>query len=175
VTSMRRVVVYPGRIAVEAADIPVPGPGEALVRTLVAGVCGSDLHAARGRHPFVTSGRENRCENLQFSGCGYAQGGTADYFTLAAGRLHPVPDTLDDQTAALIEPLPTPVHAVRLAGDVGGRAIAILGAGTIGLLTLAVLRAHSAGRVVTTDPLPAERGHSPRPPRLSGPRRREIT
>jgi hypothetical protein len=31
---MRRVVVYPGRIAVEAADVPAPGPGEALVRTL---------------------------------------------------------------------------------------------------------------------------------------------
>jgi threonine dehydrogenase-like Zn-dependent dehydrogenase len=50
---MRRVVVYPGRIAVEAADIPAPGPDEALVRTIVTGVCGSDLHAAHGRHPFV--------------------------------------------------------------------------------------------------------------------------
>src|SRR5690348_18501377 len=50
---MRRVVVYPDRIAVEAADIPAPGPNEALVRTLVASVCGSDLHAARGSHPFV--------------------------------------------------------------------------------------------------------------------------
>ena len=48
---MRRVVVYPGRIAVEAAEIPAPGPGEALVRTLVAGVCGSDLHAAGGVAP----------------------------------------------------------------------------------------------------------------------------
>ena len=198
---MRRVVVYPGRIAVEAADIPAPGPDEALVRTIVAGVCGSDLHAARGRHPFVplpyrpghevvgvietagaaagvpapgqrvivepdlpcwackmcTSGRENLCENLQFFGCGYRQGGMADYFTLPANRLRPVPDSLDDQAAALIEPLSTPVHAVCLAGDVAGRAIAVLGAGTIGLFTLAVLRAHGAGKVVTTDPLPGKR------------------
>ena len=198
---MRRVVVYPGRIAVEEADLPVPGPGEALVATLVAGVCGSDLHAAHGRHPFVplpyrpghevvgvvetaggaaaglapgqrvivepdlpcwtcqmcASGRENLCENLQFFGCGYHQGGMADYFTLPANRLHPVPDELDDLTAALIEPLATPVHAVRLAGDVGGRSVAVLGAGTIGLLTLAVLRAHGAGKVVSTDPLPAKR------------------
>ncbi len=198
---MRRVVVYPGRIAVEAADIPAPGPNEALVRTLVAGVCGSDLHAAHGRHPFVplpyrpghevvgvietvgsaaegctpgqrvivepdlpcwtckmcTSGRENLCERLQFFGCGYRQGGMADYFTLAADRLHPVPDVLDDRTAALIEPLSTPVHAVRLAGEVAGRSVAVLGAGTIGLFTLAVLRAHGAEKVVTTDPLPAKR------------------
>jgi threonine dehydrogenase-like Zn-dependent dehydrogenase len=198
---MRRVVVYPDRIAVETADIPAPRPDEALVRTLVAGVCGSDLHASRGRHPFVslpyrpghevvgvieeagsalagrsagqrvivepdlpcwtckmcTSGRENLCENLRFFGCGYDQGGMADYFTLAADRLHPVPDTLDDHTAALIEPLSTPVHAVRLAGDVAGRTIAILGAGTIGLFTLAVLRAHGAGKVVSTDPNLAKR------------------
>ncbi len=205
-TAMRRVVVYPGRIAVEAADVPAPGPNEALVRTLVAGVCGSDLHAAHGRHPFVplpyrpghevvgvieagpieaggaaagawtpgqrvivepdlpcwtckmcTTGRENLCENLQFFGCGYAQGGMADYFTVAANRLHPVPDVLDDHTAALIEPLSTPVHAVRLAGDVAGRSVAVLGAGTIGLLTLAVLRAHGAGTVVSTDPNLAKR------------------
>ena len=201
---MRRVVVHPGRIAVEAAEIPAPAPDEALVRTIVAGVCGSDLHAARGHHPFVplpyrpghevvgvvqavgagaaaaaaaapgqrvivepdlpcwsckmcASGRENLCENLQFFGCGYAQGGMADYFTLAAARLHPVPDELDDHTAALIEPLSTPVHAVRLAGGVAGRSVAVLGAGTIGLFTLAVLRAHGAGKVVTTDPLPAKR------------------
>jgi len=203
---MRRVVVYPDRIAVEAADIPAPGPNEALVRTLVAGVCGSDLHAAHGRHPFVplpyrpghevvgvieagpieavgaaaaawtpgqrvivepdlpcwtckmcTTGRENLCENLQFFGCGYAQGGMADYFTVAANRLHPVPDVLDDHAAALIEPLSTPVHAVRLAGDVAGQSVAVLGAGTIGLLTLAVLRAHGAGMVVSTDPNLAKR------------------
>jgi 2-desacetyl-2-hydroxyethyl bacteriochlorophyllide A dehydrogenase len=201
VTSMRRVVVYPGQIAVEQADIPVPGPNEALVRMLAAGVCGSDLHAARGRHPFVplpyrpgheavgviestgsavegsppgqrvivvpylpcftckmcVSGRENLCENLGFFGCGYPQGGLADYFTLAANRLYPVPDALDDLTAALIEPLSTPVHAVRLAGDVAGRTVAVLGAGTIGLFTVAVLRAHGAGKIVSTDPNPAKR------------------
>src|SRR5690348_6127679 len=162
---MRRVVVYPGRIEVEPAEVPVPEPGEALVRSLVAGVCGSDLHAAHGRHPFValpyrpghevvgvvesaaggfavgqrvivepdlpcwtckmcTTGRENLYENLKFFGCGYPQGGMADYFTLAANRLHPVPDALDDHAAALIEPLSTPVHAVRLAGDVAGRSVA---------------------------------------------------
>jgi 2-desacetyl-2-hydroxyethyl bacteriochlorophyllide A dehydrogenase len=204
VSTMRRVVVHPGRIAVEAADVPSPGPGEALVRTLAAGVCGSDLHAAHGRHPFValpyrpghevvgiiesvgasvagfapgervivepdlpcwtckmcTTGRENLCENLQFFGCGYPQGGMADYFTLAANRLHSVPESLDDHTAALIEPLSTPVHAVRLAGDVAGRSVAVLGAGTIGLFTLAVLRAHGAGTVVVTDPNPGKRARA---------------
>jgi threonine dehydrogenase-like Zn-dependent dehydrogenase len=107
-----------------------------------------------------TTGRENLCENLQFFGCGYPQGGMADYFTLAANRLHAVPESLDDHTAALIEPLSTPVHAVGLAGDVAGRSVAVLGAGTIGLFTLAVLRAHGAGKIVVTDPNPGKRSRA---------------
>jgi 2-desacetyl-2-hydroxyethyl bacteriochlorophyllide A dehydrogenase len=201
---MRRVVIYPGQIAVESAEVPAPGPDEVLIRTLVAGVCGSDLHAAHGRHPFVglpyrpghevvgiietagpaaagaitgqrvtvtpylpclrckmcNSGRENLCENLGFFGCGYSQGGMAEHFTLPASRLFPVPDTLDDHAAALIEPLATPAHAVRLAGDVAGRSVAVLGAGTIGLLTLAVLRAHGAAKVISTDPNPGKRARA---------------
>jgi len=45
----------------------------------------------------------------------------------------------------------------RLAGDVTGRSVAVLGAGTIGLFTVAVLRAHGAGQVIVTDPNPAKR------------------
>ncbi len=33
---------------------PAPGPGEALVRVHRVGVCGTDLHAFRGRQPFFT-------------------------------------------------------------------------------------------------------------------------
>lgn len=101
--------------------------------------------------------RSNLCENLMFFGCGWRQGGMADFFTVPADRLHAVPDDLDDLTAALIEPLSTPVHAVRLAGDVAGRSVAVLGAGPIGLLVLAVLRARGARCVVVTDVLPAKR------------------
>jgi 2-desacetyl-2-hydroxyethyl bacteriochlorophyllide A dehydrogenase len=199
--TMRRVVVSADGIDVVQAPVPRPGPGQALVRAVVAGICGSDTHAAHGRHPFVKlpyhpghevvgvvervaddvtevtagqrvtvepdlpcwsckpcrTGRQNLCENLQFFGCGWEQGGMADYFTVAANRLHVIPDELDDRTAALIEPLSTPVHAVRIAGDVTGKAVVILGAGTIGLLVLAVVRAHGARRVVVTDVLPAKR------------------
>lgn len=103
------------------------------------------------------SGRQNLCENLGFFGCGAAQGGMADYFTINADRLHRIPDDLDDRAAALIEPLSTPVHAVRLAGDIAGKAVAILGAGTIGLLVLAAVRAHAARAVVVTDMLASKR------------------
>ena len=51
---MRRVVVSAGAIDVVQVDVPRAGPGEVLVRTTVAGVCGSDAHAAAGLHPFIT-------------------------------------------------------------------------------------------------------------------------
>jgi len=199
--TMRRVVVSETGIDVVQAPTPSPTPDEVLVHSVVTGVCGSDTHAAHGRHPFVPlpylpghevvgvvvavgdavtavrpgervtvepdlpcwnckqcrSGRQNLCENLQFFGCGYSQGGMADFFTIPANRLHVVPDDLDFRAAALIEPLSTPVHAVRIAGDLHDRAVVILGAGTIGLLLLAVVRAHGARRVVVTDVLEAKR------------------
>jgi 2-desacetyl-2-hydroxyethyl bacteriochlorophyllide A dehydrogenase len=93
---------------------------------------------------------ENICENLGFFGCGDPQGAMADYFTVDARRIHVIPDELDDRAAALIEPLSTPVHAVRLAGGVAGRTVAGLGAGSIGLLLLRVVVAQGAKRVVIT-------------------------
>lgn len=201
IPTMRRVTVYPDRIAVVDADRPVPHTGEILVRSSVVGVCGSDTHAAAGHHPFVplpynpghevvgvvaelgddvtevavgdrviveptlpcwickmcTSGRINLCESLRFFGCVHDQGGMADYFTIPANRVHILPDELDDLQSVLIEPLSTPVHAVALSGGVQGKAVVIIGAGTIGLLTLAAARHDGARRIVMTDMLPSKR------------------
>jgi 2-desacetyl-2-hydroxyethyl bacteriochlorophyllide A dehydrogenase len=104
--------------------------------------------------------RQNLCENLQVFGCVYSQGGMAEWFTIPANRLHVVPDELDDAQAILIEPLSTPVHAVRLAGPVENRTVAILGAGTIGLLVLATVLHLGAGRVVVTDMLESKRARA---------------
>ena len=103
------------------------------------------------------AGRENLCENLEFFGCGYSQGGMADFFTIPANRLHVIPDELDDRQAILIEPLSTPVHAVRLAGPLGGKTVAILGAGTIGLMVLVTALHQGPARVVVTDVLESKR------------------
>ncbi|WP_460945415.1 zinc-dependent alcohol dehydrogenase [Okibacterium endophyticum] len=103
------------------------------------------------------TGRSNLCENLRFFGCGYDQGGMADFFTIPANRLHIIPDDVDDLQAALIEPLATPVHAVRLSGGVEGKAVVIIGAGTIGLFVLAAARHAGARRIVMTDMLPSKR------------------
>jgi len=39
-------------ITIEDLDLPVVGPGEVLIKVKYAGVCGSDIHAYKGMHPF---------------------------------------------------------------------------------------------------------------------------
>jgi 2-desacetyl-2-hydroxyethyl bacteriochlorophyllide A dehydrogenase len=49
------VLENPGSFAItEAGAPPRPGPGEALVRVLTVGLCGTDLHAFRGDQPFFS-------------------------------------------------------------------------------------------------------------------------
>lgn len=194
--SIRQVVVTAQAVVeIYEAPMPIPGSGEVLVRMVAVGICGSDIHATHGRHPFMPlpyhpghevlgtvkaaadgvdiplgtrvviepimacghckyclDGRYNLCATMSFFGCTALTGGLADFFTIAADRLVMVPDTLTDLQAVLIEPLSTPVHAVKLAGpDLTGKSVAILGAGTIGLLTLAAARRHGAKRIAMSD------------------------
>lgn len=144
---------YPGHEVVgvvvavaDGVDTVEVGDRITIEPTLPCGHCKPCLHQM-----------ENLCENLQFFGCGYREGGMADVFSVPAARLHKIPEIFTDYQAALIEPLATPVHAVRMAGNLAGKAVAILGAGTIGLLTLIVVRRAGAAKVVSTDMLANKR------------------
>ncbi|MCU1650495.1 MAG: hypothetical protein JWQ60_1644 [Pseudonocardia sp.] len=106
-------------------------------------------------------GRYNICRNLAVFGC-QTVGAMADEFVVAADRLHRLPDGLSFELAALIEPLATPVHAVRRAGIGPGSRVAVLGAGPIGLLALVAARAAGAEVVVVTDVLAAKRDRARR-------------
>lgn len=53
VTNRRVVVSALDHVVVETKATDAPQPGEARVRTSLVGICGSDLHAACGRHPFI--------------------------------------------------------------------------------------------------------------------------
>ena len=101
-----------------------------------------------------TAGRTNACASLTWIGCDSSRvlgGAMAEYFVAPAGNLYAVPDELDDRTAALVECLATPVHAARIAGDLTGTRVVILGAGTIGLLCVVAALDAGAESVVVTD------------------------
>ena len=52
----------PWKVACVEVDKPEPKEGEALIRIVTAGICGSDIHVYHGTHPFtkypVTQGHE---------------------------------------------------------------------------------------------------------------------
>jgi L-iditol 2-dehydrogenase len=46
------VLTQVGEVSIREVPDPVPAPDEIVIRTEYAGICGSDLHAFRGEHPF---------------------------------------------------------------------------------------------------------------------------
>src|SRR6476659_7897671 len=47
-------ITAPGETNIAEVAVPVPGPGEVLLRTRLIGMCGSDLNTFRGKNPMVT-------------------------------------------------------------------------------------------------------------------------
>jgi len=93
---------------------------------------------------------------------GYSQdfpGGWAEIVVAREGRLYPVPPGVPKERALLAEPLAVVFRGLRAASGKGQNPVLILGAGTLGLLTLLVLRlqGHKGPvHVVARHPLQAE-------------------
>lgn len=51
---LRANLIRPQQLVVEQVAIPEPGPGEVRIRLETCGICGTDLHAYHGKHPFIT-------------------------------------------------------------------------------------------------------------------------
>ncbi len=83
----------------------------------------------------------------------HTQGAFAQRVVLPARMLRALPEGLPLRRAALAEPAAVAWHAVQRAGDVAGRAVAVVGAGPIGALAVAVLVRAGAATVTVVDVL----------------------
>ena len=92
-------------------------------------------------------GRINHCERIGFGElepglqCGFCEstgGGWSTAMVAHESQLVPVPDDLSDEAAVMVEPTACAIHA---ASQVQASAVVVLGAGALGLLTIAALRA----------------------------------
>lgn len=108
------------------------------------------LHCAtRGIHPPCAEcrmGHINLCERVAFGHlepglqCGYCEstgGGWSGEMVAHRSQLVSLPDELSDEQGVLVEPLACAVHAARSVDD---HEAAVIGGGTLGLLTIAALR-----------------------------------
>lgn len=90
------------------------------------------------------------CESLKVMGF-QTSGAAQEFFPIDADMVLKVPDDFDLDYAAMIEPIAVGVHSVRRGGDVTGKNVVVLGAGTIGNLTGQVAKAMGAKAVLITD------------------------
>ena len=78
-------------------------------------------------------------------------GAYAEYTVVPESNVYPIPDALPYTVAALTEPTAVAVHAVGLAPIRPYDRVLVIGAGTIGLLAMQVLRMAGAREVIVSD------------------------
>ncbi len=177
------------------AMMPDLGAGQVKIAVKAVGICGSDIHAYYGEHPFMgfpivlghecagvveetapgvtnikvgdrvvlrpqkvcgickpcKEGRYNICQSLEVLGCQCA-GGCSDYYVANGDLFYKLPDAIGFGEGTMIEPLAVAVHAVkRPFGDVMGKKVLVLGAGTIGNLVAQSAKGMGAKTVMITD------------------------
>ncbi|MCI8274057.1 MAG: alcohol dehydrogenase catalytic domain-containing protein [Lachnospiraceae bacterium] len=95
------------------------------------------------------NGRPNACMNFTCLGI-QADGLGAEYYLSEKKYVYPLPDGLNPDEAVLIEPLSIGIHAAG-RGEVSGKRVLVVGAGTIGNMTAQACRICGAERVVVCD------------------------
>jgi L-iditol 2-dehydrogenase len=101
------------------------------------------------------AGRYNLCPDMRFFATPPIDGAFAEYVVVHAAFAHPVPDTITDDAAALLEPLSVGIWACRKGRVSAGSRVLITGAGPIGLVTVQAARAFGATEIIVSDVNPA--------------------
>jgi threonine dehydrogenase-like Zn-dependent dehydrogenase len=160
-------LVEPGRYEFrEDVPCPEPGPGEILVRSRVATLCGSDFPFFTGKHRVTYPAapgypvHETTGEVVASQAPGFGVGdmvlaipkgdrGFADHFVAEATRSAVLPEWRDD--LVLAQPLGCVVKAARRLTSAAGRSVVVIGQGGIGLFWTQLLRSQGASTVIAVD------------------------
>ncbi len=157
---------HPHPISGESAPITLGHEFSGVVSEVGEGV--TDLRV--GQHvvvepyildPSVDTGPDSTdyhlSEHMNFIGLGGRGGGLSENVVVQRRWVHPIADSIPLDEAALIEPLAVAHHAVTRSGVRAGDWALVGGAGPIGLLTAAVLKAEGV-RVIISEISPLRRG-----------------
>lgn len=98
--------------------------------------------------PACLAGRYNACKNMGFIGISGGGGGLSEHIVVEERWVHKIGDLPLDE-AALIEPLAVALHGVKETGAEPGEVAVVGGAGPIGLLTAAVLKAYGLSVIIS--------------------------
>jgi threonine 3-dehydrogenase len=106
-------------------------------------------HIVCGHCRNCRAGKRHLCPNTLGVGVN-RQGSFAEYLSIPASNVFPIPDEIPDDLAAIFDPFGNAVHTA-LSFDLAGEDVLITGAGPIGIMAVAICRHLGARHVVITD------------------------
>ena len=107
-------------------------------------------HLVCGHCELCRTGKAHVCRETQIIGVD-RDGAFAEYVSIPASNIIPIPPSISDDHAALFDPLGNAFHTV-LHTEVAGRIVAVTGCGPIGLFAVGIARAAGASTVVAVEP-----------------------
>jgi threonine dehydrogenase-like Zn-dependent dehydrogenase len=110
---------------------------------------------ACGRCQWCESGYVAHCRSARAIGLGGSSGGFAEFAVVTPAAAFPLPPQVDPVHGALVEPFAVGLHCTRTAALGRGDDVLVVGAGPVGLTTIAWARAQGARRITAVDPAAA--------------------
>lgn len=107
-----------------------------------------------GQCEFCKSGRYNLCPDVEFLATPPYHGSLMNYIAFPENMCFKLPDNITTKEGALVEPLAVGMHAAMQGNVKLGDSVVILGAGTIGLVTLLACKAYGATDITVVDVIP---------------------
>jgi 2-desacetyl-2-hydroxyethyl bacteriochlorophyllide A dehydrogenase len=104
--------------------------------------------------PVVAKGEIHHSDSTEVLGVVSRNGAYAEETVVEDYMLRMIPEGMDYESAAMVEPVAVAVRALQRGAIQAGNKVLVFGAGNIGLLVVQVARAMGAERVVVTDILP---------------------
>ncbi len=132
---------FSGVVAATGKNVTDWKPGDRVVSSplLTCGICDNCL-----------SGHPNICENRHCLGVDI-HGAYAEAVCVHQSMVHALPDNVSFEQASMVEPLAVAMHAVNQTPFQLSESVVIIGAGTIGLLSLMAAEMKGAGQIFVID------------------------
>lgn len=133
--------------------------GEGVTNAAVGDKVGVITNLFCGKCAACKAGLTNICDDRLIIGttmkAGSYNGAMADYVIAPANKLFPLSGKHTFSEYALLEPLSTSLRATKLAGDLSGKTVAVIGCGPIGLLAIMCINHAGARQIIAVDMLDA--------------------
>lgn len=141
--SLPRVIghEFVGRVVRTGAGVGHLAPGQRV---------SCECHVTCGHCRLCRTGRAHLCAKTSIIGVD-RPGAFAERVVVPASNVWPVHDDIPDRHAAIFDPCGNAMHSATIV-PLSGRDVLITGAGTIGLFSIGIARAHGARRVMVTEP-----------------------